>query len=150
MLGLPSLQTLDQAQGVRIWLATEKTDMRCGFDRLAERVKTVLGVDPLSGHLFVFGSRRGDRLKILLWDGDGFVLWYKRLEEGVFKLPRTEEGTRSVELRASELAMVLDGIDMTKLKRVPRYGQAPQAGRTKIGNREKEEKIQGRSNVAAS
>ena len=141
MMGLPSLHTLDQAQGVRIWLATEKTDMRCGFDRLAERVKTVVGEDPLSGHLFVFGSRRGDRLKILVWDRDGFVLWYKRLEAGVFKLPRVEEGRRSVELRASELAMVLDGIDMTKLKRVPRYDRAPEAGRTKIGNREEEEKV---------
>jgi len=138
---LPSLHTLDQAQGVRIWLATEKTDMRCGFDRLAERVKTVVGEDPLSGHLFVFGSRRGDRLKILVWDRDGFVLWYKRLEAGVFKLPRVEEGRRSVELRASELAMVLDGIDMTKLKRVPRYNRAPEAGRTKIGNREEQEKV---------
>ena len=63
MIGLPSLHTLDQAQGVRIRLATEKTDMRCGIDRLAERVKTVIGEDPLSGHLFVFRSRRGDRLK---------------------------------------------------------------------------------------
>ena len=141
MMGLPSLSTLDQAQAVRIWLATEKTDMRCGFDRLAERVKTVVGEDPLSGHLFVFRSRRGDRLKILLWERDGFVLWYKRLEAGVFKLPRMEEGRRSVELRASELAMVLDGIDMTKLKRVPRYDRAPEAGRTKIGNREEEEKV---------
>jgi len=141
MMGLPSLHSLDQAQAVRIWWAPEKTDMRCGFDRLAERVKTVLGEDPQSGHLFVFRSRRGDRLKILLWDGDGFVLWYKRLEAGVFKLPRVEEGRRSVELRASELAMVLDGIDMTKLKRVPRYGRGAEAGRTKIGNREKEEKI---------
>jgi transposase len=135
MMGLPSLHALDQVQASRIWLATEKTDMRCGFDRLAERARTVIGEDPLSGHLFVFRSRRGDRLKILLWDGDGFVLWYKRLEEGVFKLPRTEEGQRSVELRASELAMVLDGIDMTKLKRVPRYQVA---GSTKRGNSEKE------------
>lgn len=124
MMGLPSLHTLDQAQAVRIWLATEKTDMRCGFDRLAERVRTVIGENPLSGHLFVFRSRRGDRLKILVWDQDGFVLWYKRLEEGVFKLPRVEEGARRVELRASELAMVLDGIDMTKLKRVQRYAQS--------------------------
>jgi transposase len=135
MMGLPSLHSLDQAQAVRIWWATEKTDMRCGFDRLAERVKTVLGEDPQSGHLFVFRSRRGDRLKILLWDGDGFVLWYKRLEAGVFKLPRVEEGRRSVELRASELAMVLDGIDMTKLKRVPRYQLKE---RIKKGNTEKE------------
>jgi len=137
MMGLPSLHSLDQAQGVRIWWATEKTDMRCGFDRLAERVKTVIGVDPLSGHLFVFRSRRGDRLKILAWDGDGFVLWYKRLETGVFKLPGVEEGTRSVELRASELAMVLDGIDMTKLKRAARYQVV---GSTKRGNSEKQEK----------
>ena len=55
------------------------TNMRCGFDRLAERVRAVIGENPHSGHLFVFRSRRGDRLKILVWDRDGFVLWYKRL-----------------------------------------------------------------------
>ena len=121
MTGLPSLRSLDRAQGARIWLAAEAADMRCGFDRLAERVRTVVGQDPLAGHLFVFRSRRGDRLKILVWDRDGFVLWYKRLETGVFKLPKLEAGSRSVELRASELAMVLDGIDMSRLKRVPRY-----------------------------
>ena len=110
MISLPSLHTLDRAQAARIWLATEATDMRCGFDRLAERVRVVIGQDPLSGHLFVFRSRRGDRLKILLWDRDGFLLWYKRLESGVFKLPRVPEGARSLELRASELAMILDGL----------------------------------------
>ena len=121
MIGLPSLHALDSSQRVRIWLASEATDMRCGFDRLAERVRVVIGQDPLSSSFFVFRSRRGDRLKILLWDRDGFVLWYKRLETGVFKLPRVEAGARSVELRASELAMILDGIDVSKLKRVPRY-----------------------------
>jgi transposase len=124
MIGLPSLHALDGAQGPRIWLAAEAADMRCGFDRLAERVKAVVGEDPLGGHLFVFRSRRGDRLKILTWDRDGFVLWYKRLETGVFKLPRLDAGARSVELRASELAMILDGIDMSRLKRVPRYERA--------------------------
>jgi transposase len=124
MIGLPSLHTLDRAQSARIWLAAEATDMRCGFDRLAERVKVVIGEDPQSGHLFVFRSRRGDRLKILVWDRDGFLLWYKRLEAGVFKLPKMGEGSRSVELRASELAMILDGIDVSKLKRVPRYERA--------------------------
>ena len=121
MIGLPSLRALDGAQGPRIWLAVEATDMRCGFDRLAERARTVIGQDPLSDALFIFRSRRGDRLKILSWDRDGFILWYKRLESGVFKLPRVKPGACSVELRASELAMILDGIDMTKLKRVPRY-----------------------------
>jgi transposase len=121
MIGLPSLRTLDGLQTTRIWLAVEAMDMRCGFDRLAERVSAVISQDPLSGHLFVFRSRRHERLKILTWDRDGYVLWYKRLEAGVFKLPRVEPGVRSVELRASELAMMLDGIDMTKLKRTPRY-----------------------------
>jgi transposase len=134
MNDLPSLRALDGAQGARIWLAAEATDMRCGFDRLAERVRAVIGQDPLTGQLFVFCSRRGDRLKILVWDRDGFVLWYKRLEAGVFKLPRVDAGARSVELRASELAMVLDGIDMSKLKRVPRYER--RAGTTQ-DNKEK-------------
>jgi transposase len=80
MIGLPSLQTLDGAQSTGIWLATEASDMRCGFDRLAERVRGVIGEDPLSGHYFVFRSRPGDRLKILVWDRDEFLLWYKRLE----------------------------------------------------------------------
>ena len=106
--------------------------MRCGFDRLAERVRAVIGQDALSGHLFVFRSRRGDRLKILLWDRDGFLLWYKRLESGVFKLPRVQAGARSVELRASELAMVLDGIDVSKLKRVPRYTRISKENKEKL------------------
>jgi transposase len=131
VIGLPSLRALDGAPGPRIWLAAEATDMRCGFDRLAERVQSVIGEDPLSGHLFLFRSRRGNRLKILTWDRDGYVLWYKRLEVGVFKLPRMAPESRSVELRASELAMLLDGIDMARLKRVPRY-ERPQKNRAKI------------------
>jgi len=131
MISLPSLHTLDRGQAARIWLATQATDMRCGFDRLAERVRGVIGQDPLSGHYFVFRSRRGDRLKILLWDRDGFLLWYKRLESGVFKLPRVSEGARSMELRASELAMILDGIDVSKLKRVRRYARISEENKEK-------------------
>jgi transposase len=134
MIGLPSLRTLDGLQTTRIWLAVEATDMRCGFDRLAERVKAVISQDPLSGHLFVFASRRHERLKILTWDRDGYVLWYKRLEAGVFKLPRVETGARSVELRASELAMMLDGIDMTKLKRTPRYRRTSASNKEQVAS----------------
>lgn len=134
MMGLPSLRTLDGLQTTRIWLAVEATDMRCGFDRLAERVSAVISQDPLSGHLFVFASRRHERLKILTWDRDGYVLWYKRLEAGVFKLPRLEQGARSVELRASELAMMLDGIDMTKLKRTPRYRRTNASNKEKVAS----------------
>ncbi len=137
--GLPSLHHLDAGSRLRIWLCTGRTDMRCGFDRLAELARTVTGQDPMSGgpsggapgvtsgggggHLFVFRNRGGDRLKVLYWDGDGYVLWYKRLEEGVFKLPKLAEDQRSVVLRPSELAMLLDGIDLSSVKRSQRYSR---------------------------
>jgi transposase len=123
VIGLPTLGELDRSTAVRIWLATQPADMRCGFDRLAELARLVTDQDPLSGHLFVFRSRGGDRLKILLWERDGFVLWYKRLEEGVFKLPPVPGEAKSVELRGSELAMMLDGIDLRSIRRVKRYSR---------------------------
>lgn len=123
MIGLPTLQALDRAAECRIWLASAPADMRCGFDRLAELAGAVTQQNPLDGHLFLFRGRRGDRLKILYFDRDGWALWYKRLEEGVFKLPRIEEGKQSVELLASELAMLLDGIDLKSVKRVKRYSR---------------------------
>ncbi len=121
MIGLPTLASLDRAATMRIWLAAAPADMRCGFDRLAELARTVTDQDPLGGHLFLFRSRGGDRLKALYWDSDGYVLWYKRLEEGAFKLPRFDAAQQSVELRASELAMMLDGIDLRSVKRVKRH-----------------------------
>jgi transposase len=128
VIGLPSLSQLDGAATTRIWLATRPADMRCGFDRLAELARSVTGRDPLSGHLFLFRSRGGDRLKALYWDKDGMALWYKRLEEGTFKLPRVEGDATSVELRASELAMPLDGIDLRSVKRVKRYARKNPGG----------------------
>lgn len=126
MIGLFSLSQLDRsAAPMRIWLATQPADMRCGFDRLAELARSVTGQDPLSGHLFLFRSRGGDRLKVLYWDKDGYALWYKRLEEGAFKLPKLDAAATSVELRASELAMLLDGIDLKSVKRVKRYSRTP-------------------------
>ncbi len=120
MISLPSLAQID-GMGPRIWLAVQPADMRCGFDRLAEIARTVIGQDPLSGHLFVFRGRGGSRLKVLYWDRDGYALWYKRLEEGAFKLPAVPAGAASVELRASEMAMLLEGIDLRTLRRTKRY-----------------------------
>ena len=121
MIELPSLSQLDGSSTTRIWLCVQPADMRCSFDRLAELAASVTGDDPLSGHLFLFRARGGDRIKILYWDRDGYALWYKRLEEGTFKLPKVEPTQRSVQLRASELAMMLDGIDLRSVKRVKRY-----------------------------
>lgn len=117
MLKLPSLMDLDRGLGARIYLCTTPADMRKGFDSLAALVKDFLGQDPLSGHLFLFVGRARDRLKILYWDTDGFALWYKRLEEGTYRLPIARPGEVGVEIKASELAMLLEGIDLRSLKR---------------------------------
>jgi len=97
--------------------------MRKGFDSLAALVREHLGHDPLSGHLFLFVGRHRDRIKILYWDRDGFALWYKRLEEGTFRLPPAKRCGASVELSASELAMLLAGIDLTSIKRRKRFAR---------------------------
>ena len=123
MLRLPSLGEMDQNLSVRIYLCTASVDMRKGFDSLAALIREHLGHDPLTGHLFLFVGRDRDRLKILYWDGDGFALWYKRLEEGTFRLPAAKSQAASVELKASELAMLLAGMDLTSIKRRKRFAR---------------------------
>jgi transposase len=95
--------------GARVYLACGRTDMRKGFDGLAMLAQHALRQDPFSGHLFVFRGRRGDLLKILYWDGQGYCLFAKRLEKGRFIWPVTEEG--SVSLTSAQLSMLLEGID---------------------------------------
>ena len=121
MLRLPSLGELDQGLRVRVYLCTSTTDMRKGFDTLAVLVRDGLGYDSMSGHLFLFVGRRRDRLKILYWDRDGYALWYKRLEQGTFRMPVAKDGATHVELKASELAMLLEGIDLRSIRRRKRF-----------------------------
>jgi transposase len=104
---------------VRIYIATAPADMRRSFDSLAGMTREVLGQDPLSGHLFVFRNRNGDRVKILAWDRSGFVLWYKRLERGTFRFPAPVTGT--IELDAAELTLILEGIDLANAQRQKRF-----------------------------
>jgi transposase len=111
MLSLPA--------SVRIWVATTPTDLRKSFDALAEVVRQQFRLDPLSGQLFVFRNRRGDRVKLLYWDEDGYVLLYKRLEVGTFRFPEAEAG--HVGVRAADLQMLLDGVDLDSVKRRRRY-----------------------------
>ena len=123
MLKLPSLGELDREMSVRIYLCVAPADMRRGFDTLAASVKEFLRHDPFSGNLFLFVSRGKDRMKILYWEKDGFCLWYKRLEEGTFKLPSNKDTPASVELKATELAMLLEGIDLKSIKRSKRFSR---------------------------
>jgi transposase len=111
MLSLPT--------AVRIWLATRPTDLRKSFDTLAELVRQHLAADPLSGQLFVFHNKRADRVKLLYWDEDGFVIVYKRLELGTFRFPAATAA--GVEIRAADLQMLLDGVDLDSVKRRRRY-----------------------------
>ena len=100
---------------VRIYLAVGAVDLRKSIDGLGAIVSE-RGHDLYSGHLYVFLSRRGDRLKILTWSVGGFVLLYKRLERGRFRLPAIRDGQTEVEIDATQLAMLLDGIDIQRVQ----------------------------------
>jgi transposase len=95
--------------GVRVWLATGRTDMRKGFDGLALIVQETLKRDPHCGHLFVFRGRRGDLIKCLWHDGQGMCLFAKRLERGRFLRPSTADG--KVTISTAQLGYLLEGID---------------------------------------
>lgn len=114
MIALPS--------GARIWIAAGVTDMRKGFDGLAALVQETLAEDPFSGQMFVFRGRRGDRVKLLWWDGDGLCLLAKRLERGRFVWPQASSG--SVSLSAAQLSMLLEGIDWRRPQRTWRPERA--------------------------
>ena len=103
------------SSGTRVWLVAGVTDMRKGFDGLSASVNNCIHDDPYSGHLFVFRGRKGDRIKVLWWDGDGLCLFAKRLEKGKFVWPKAEEG--KVALSAAQLSMLIEGIDWRMPKR---------------------------------
>jgi transposase len=108
---------LTVAAGAKVYLATEPVDLRRGHDGLTALVRARLGMDPLDGHLFVFVGRRGDRVKILFWDRGGFVLYYKRLARGRFRMPRISAGADRVVLDGTELAMLLGGFELASAQR---------------------------------
>jgi transposase len=105
---------------VRVYLAAEPIDLRRGHDGLVALVRGMWRLNPFDGHLFVFLGRRLDRVKILVWDRNGFVLYYKRLSQGRFRMPKVPVAATRIELDATTLAMLLDGIDT-------RYVRRPQA-----------------------
>ena len=119
MLGLPP--------SVRIHFATDLVDMRNGIDGLRAVVEGTLKRDPYGGHLFVFVGKAKDKVKILFWDRNGFVLYLKRLERGRFQLPVVDERTKHVTMEPAQLAMLLDGIDLNA-RRLARWNPAGNKG----------------------
>lgn len=118
---------LTLASGAKVYLATEPVDLRRGHDGLCSLVRNVLALDPFGGHLFVFVGRRGDRVKVLFWDRGGFVLYYKRLARGRFRMPRVPAGADRVVLDGTELAMLLGGFDVAHAPRASAW--EPASGR---------------------
>jgi transposase len=116
MLSLPA--------NTRVYLCRTATDMRKGFDGLHALARQIFQHDPLDGHLFLFINRRRDRLKALWWDRDGMALFYKRLEAGTYQLPATDDDSRGVEIDATDLALLLNGIDIQSAQRRKRYSRA--------------------------
>ena len=106
---------------VRVYLCTVPCDMRRSFDGLHGLVASVMELDALAGHLFVFANRRRDRIKILYWDRDGFAVWSKRLEEGTYAMPFGSGDERRAEITAQELSALLSGIDLSDARRRKRY-----------------------------
>jgi transposase len=108
---------------VQIYIAKSPIDMRKSFDALENLVRRGLGIDPMTGHLFVFTNKKRDKIKILAWDRHGWSILYKRLEVGTYKLPEARSVAEGggIQVEAAELALMLEGIDLTHVKRRKRW-----------------------------
>ena len=115
---------LSLSVAVKLWYCPDAVDMRLGFDGLFALVRNRPQADPLSGHLFIFRNRNADRLKVLYWGGHGLCLWCQRLEAGRYHFPEAPAGTTGVALSAGQFQMILDGIDLSRVKRFKRFAGA--------------------------
>lgn len=112
---------LNFSHDTRVFLFMEAVDMRKSFRGLCLLAESVLKQDPASGHWFAFINRRRDRLKLLGWDGQGFWIWYKRLETGVFEKPTSRANPTQMEIDVTQLSLIINGIDLRSVKRKRRY-----------------------------
>jgi transposase len=108
---------------VKIFIYTQPTDMRFGFNKLSMLTESFMLKDPFSGHLFVFFNKYGDKCKILFWDRTGFIIWYKKLQEGTFERIPNLQGKTSIEVDIAKLTWILEGIDLFKARRRKRYNR---------------------------
>lgn len=113
---------LSPPPSVRIFIATQPVDGRKGVDSLAAIVRSQFELDPLNGHLYVFFSKRANRVKLIYWDRNGFAMWTKRLERGCFRAPFDASGVfRADDIEAAELSLILEGIELAGAKRRARW-----------------------------
>jgi transposase len=106
----------------RIFLCTQDTDMRKSFSSLCGIIRSAMHLDPLSDCLFVFKNKRGDRIKCIYWDEDGFAMWYKALQRGTFQFPNLKNySSAGLEIDASTMRMILDGVDLGSIRRRSRF-----------------------------
>lgn len=115
---------LNFSHQTRVFLFLDPVDMRKSFRGLCQLAESQLKEDPASGHWFAFINRRGDRLKLLGWDGQGFWIWYKRLESGVFQKPKADNNPSQLEIDVTQLSLIINGIDLNSAHRRTRYRQA--------------------------
>jgi transposase len=114
---------LSLSPAVKLWYCAQPVDMRLGFDGLFALVRTRLQADPLSGHLFIFRNRSADRLKVLYWGGHGLCLFCQRLEAGRYHFPQPAPDAVRIELSAGQFQMILDGIDLSRVRRFKRFAR---------------------------
>lgn len=126
MLSIPS--------STKIFICTQAVDMRYSFDALSGLVETHFGMNALNGHLFVFFSKRRDRMKILVWDVDGFVMYYKRLEEGSFSWLDKLQLLPGGEILAADFSLVLAGINPAQIKRSKRFQRVPNGANAAVSH----------------
>ena len=105
----------------RYFLYRAPTDMRKGFDGLSGAVRTDLGLDPLSGDVFIFLNSRRTHMKLLVWEASGFVLYYKRLERGRFEYPDTVQAGESIVISWPQLMLIIQGIDLKSVRHRKRF-----------------------------
>lgn len=121
------------SRAVRVYFAVEPTNLRMSFDGLANAIRHALGYDPLSGHLFVFVNRRKNQVKLIAWTRGGFTIVHKRLERGTFTFPdRMTADAKSIAIDVHELAMLLEGVDISRAKTTRRWEPPPRARPTTI------------------
>lgn len=118
--------TLGQSQ--RYCLYAKPTDMRKSFDGLSGLIREQLDREPHSGEVFMFINKRKDKLKLLHWVGSGYVLYYKRLEAGVFELPEYDTEVSEIRLSYTQLVMLVDGLSVLNINRKKRYNSTTLSG----------------------